>query len=265
VSWFDPPAGDGPSTPRVLAVGGAVAITAMALAGSLGFGPGAQSPSPTHSASAPSTAAADFRAADNDSSSTSGSGSWLTVEGGPSDTGTSSSSDPGGTPDQSEGTAPPSNGSGPANGSGSSSDSGSLAQNVPLPANSGTGRRVVYDISAQRVWLVDGTDSVERTYPVSGARNESLLPPNTYQVTSRDRDAVSFNNKETMHYMVRFASGRHSAIGFHDIPARPDGSLVQTRADLGTPLSAGCIRQWEPDAKAMWRFASIDTPVIVVA
>jgi lipoprotein-anchoring transpeptidase ErfK/SrfK len=136
---------------------------------------------------------------------------------------------------------------------------------LPVPAESGTGRRVVYDVSAQRVWLVDADGSVERTYLVSGARKESLLPPDAYQVTSRSRETVSFNHKETMSYMVRFASGEHSAIGFHDIPALPDGSLVQTHADLGTPMSAGCIRQWEPDAKAMWRFAQVDTPVIVVA
>jgi len=38
---------------------------------------------------------------------------------------------------------------------------------------------------------------------------------------------------------------------------------VQTRAQLGTPLSHGCIRQAEPDAKAMWRFARLGTKVVV--
>ena len=53
--------------------------------------------------------------------------------------------------------------------------------------------------------------------------------------------------------MVRFAHGERAAIGFHDIPADHDGGLVQTRDQLGTPPSAGCIRQWRPDAVALWR------------
>jgi lipoprotein-anchoring transpeptidase ErfK/SrfK len=124
----------------------------------------------------------------------------------------------------------------------------------------------VYDISEQRVWLVDGHNAVSRTYLVSGSRNPHLLNPGTYAVYSRSRHAISFNHKETMGYMVRFAHGAHSAIGFHDIPASDaSGSLVQSRAQLGTPLSAGCIRQARPDAKALWTFASTGTTVVVTA
>ena len=47
----------------------------------------------------------------------------------------------------------------------------------------------------------------------------------------------------------------NAAIGFHDIPVL-DGRLVQARDDLGTPQSHGCIRQWRPDAQALWDFAA---------
>jgi lipoprotein-anchoring transpeptidase ErfK/SrfK len=40
---------------------------------------------------------------------------------------------------------------------------------------------------------------------------------------------------------------------------------VQTKAQLGTPQSHGCIRQKESDAKALWAFAPIGTTVVVVA
>jgi hypothetical protein len=125
---------------------------------------------------------------------------------------------------------------------------------------------VVYDISAQRVWLVGRNDTVTRTYLVSGSRNPHLLAPGSYSVFSRSLHAIGFNHKETMRYMVRFAQGKHSAIGFHDIPVSDaSGSLVQSQSQLGTPLSAGCIRQWEPDAKALWRFAVKGTTVVVTA
>jgi lipoprotein-anchoring transpeptidase ErfK/SrfK len=136
---------------------------------------------------------------------------------------------------------------------------------LALPAESGTGKRVVYDISAQRVWLVEEADSVARTYAVSGALDETKLDPDTYQVTSKSRHAVSYNYRETMDFMVRFAQGERAAIGFHDIPRDGHGDLVQTREQLGTPLSAGCIRQWRPDAVALWKFTEVGTTVVVVA
>jgi lipoprotein-anchoring transpeptidase ErfK/SrfK len=133
---------------------------------------------------------------------------------------------------------------------------------VALPPGSGTGRRVVFDISAQRVWIVGSAGKVQRTYPVSGSRGDNL-DPGHYEVYSRSRHAVSYTYEETMQYMVRFATGDNAAIGFHDIPVDEQGDPVQTRAQLGQQLSSGCVRQARPDAIAMWRFADIGTPVVV--
>jgi lipoprotein-anchoring transpeptidase ErfK/SrfK len=136
---------------------------------------------------------------------------------------------------------------------------------APLPAASGTGRRVVFSISAQRVWLVNpaARKKVRRTYLVSGSVTDNLKP-GTYEVYSRSEHAFGIDDSGTMEWFVRFAHGQNAAIGFHDIPVK-DGKMLQTRADLGTPQSHGCIRQWEPDAKAMWRFAQTGTTVVVVA
>ncbi|MDX6325798.1 MAG: hypothetical protein QOK15_2152 [Nocardioidaceae bacterium] len=132
-----------------------------------------------------------------------------------------------------------------------------------LPADSGTGRRVVFDISDQRVWLVKGDGSVARTYAVSGSIYDNL-DPGTYSVYSRSHNALGVDESGTMKFMVRFAHGANAAIGFHDIPML-NGKPVQTRDELGTPLSHGCIRQARPDAKALWRFAPLGTTVVVTA
>jgi len=123
---------------------------------------------------------------------------------------------------------------------------------------------VVFDVSAQRVWLVDADDSVERTYLVSGSRFHNL-DLGTYHVASRSRWATAYNSNETMSYMVRFATGRTSPIGFHSIPVHPDGTLAEARSSLGTPQSDGCIRQWITDARALWEFAPDGTTVVVRA
>ncbi len=134
-----------------------------------------------------------------------------------------------------------------------------------LPKDTGPGKRIVYDISAQRVWLVAASGKVRRTYLVSGGKDPTLLDPGRYAVYSMSREAVSYNHTSTMQYMVRFTTGDHAPIGFHDVPARADASLVQSRDQLGTPLSSGCIRQWVTDARALWEFATIETPVVVTA
>ena len=110
-----------------------------------------------------------------------------------------------------------------------------------VPADSGTGRR---------------------RYLVSGSLTDNLQP-GTYEVWSRSRWAVGIDGSGVMEYFVRFAHGQRAAIGFHSIPTEDDQPL-QTRAQLGTPQSHGCIRQALPDAVAMWRFASAGTSVVVV-
>jgi len=132
-----------------------------------------------------------------------------------------------------------------------------------LPVGSGSGKRVVFDMSEQRVWLVDDKDEVRRTYLVSGSRMGNL-GPGRYEVFSRSSQAVSYTYEETMRFMVRFAHGERASIGFHDIPRNQSGQRVQTRAQLGKALSAGCIRQARPDALALWKFAPIGTSVVVV-
>ena len=135
------------------------------------------------------------------------------------------------------------------------------SRDTSLPQDSGSGRRVVFSQGRQRVWLVTGGHHVTRTYLVSGSLTDNL-DPGTYEVYSRSAKAWGIDDSGTMRYFVRFAHGDRAAIGFHDIPV-DEGHLVQTRAQLGTPQSHGCIRQERPDAVALWKFAPLGTTVVV--
>ncbi len=134
---------------------------------------------------------------------------------------------------------------------------------VALPVASGSGKRVVFDMSEQRVWLVGRDGGVRRTYLVSGSLTDNLRPGH-YGVYSRSRWANGVDDSGAMQYFVRFARGTRAAIGFHDIPVL-HGVPLQTKAQLGTPQSHGCIRQNRPDAIALWDFAPTGTAVDVVA
>jgi hypothetical protein len=133
-----------------------------------------------------------------------------------------------------------------------------------LPADSGDGRRVVFSESRQRVWLVGDRGKVRRTYLVSGSLLDNL-EPGSYTVYSRSRWAVGIDDSGVMEYFVRFAQGPSgAAIGFHTIPTK-DGKPLQTKAQLGTPQSHGCIRQKTVDAIALWDFAPVGQSVVVTA
>jgi hypothetical protein len=160
---------------------------------------------------------------------------------------------------------PDTSGLDPSGGTASTGGSGNAAKlDKAVPASSGSGRRIVFSQDLQRVWLVGSDDQVRRTYLVSGSVTNNLQP-GTYAVYSRSRWAVGIDDSGVMQYFVRFTQGpTGAAIGFHSIPTR-NGVPLQTKAQLGTPQSHGCIRQKTPDAIALWNFAPDHTKVVVVA
>ena len=138
-----------------------------------------------------------------------------------------------------------------------------IKESDALPA-SGEGRRIVFSEAAQRVWLVAADGTVERTYLVSGSKFDNLNP-GTYAVQSKSRFATAFDYSGSMEYFVRFTSGFTAPIGFHTVPVDNAGQPEQTKEQLGTPRSAGCVRQWRDDAIALWTFAPVGTKVVVIA
>jgi hypothetical protein len=134
---------------------------------------------------------------------------------------------------------------------------------VEPPISSGAGRRVVFDQSDQRVWLLTSDGSVDRTYLVSGS-NRGNVQPGSYIVASRSRHARSYNGNGTFEYFVRFTEGRNAPIGFHSVTVNQQGRYVHAREDLGIPRTPGCVEQWHDDAAALWAFAPVGTPVNVV-
>ena len=125
-------------------------------------------------------------------------------------------------------------------------------------------RHVVYDRGGQWVWLIDADGSVVDNYPVSG--HAESPEPGRYAVTSKSVDAISYNWLVTMHHMVRFTTDADDEwIGFHSIPRGWKDVPVQTEAELGEALSLGCIRQRDDKAERLYRWASIGTPVVVLA
>jgi peptidoglycan hydrolase-like protein with peptidoglycan-binding domain len=134
----------------------------------------------------------------------------------------------------------------------------------PLPANSGSGRRIVYDRAGQRIWAVSADGEIIRSYLIAGSKYNNELP-GTHKVYSKSETTTAWNGRAWLPLMVRWLDTERGAIGFHAIPLHvEDNSPYQTEAELGTRLSGGCQRQANRDARFMWDFATIGTPVIVI-
>ncbi|WP_018382511.1 hypothetical protein [Wenjunlia vitaminophila] len=123
-----------------------------------------------------------------------------------------------------------------------------------VPPRSGHGKRVVYSVSAQRVWLVRPDGGLLRTFTVTPGAVQPV--PGHYQVRSRTGRATGSDGVPVEH-VVRFSDADGTPIGFSatvDEDARPGTSGV----------GGGAIREGRADGEAMWRFAVIDVPVVVV-
>jgi hypothetical protein len=104
----------------------------------------------------------------------------------------------------------------------------------------------------------DGT--VVNTHLVSGRRG--FPKPGNYAVFSRS--PVTRSGSVSMQYMVRWYQSPRLAVGFHSIPVTRRGRPIQSESQLGTFRSHGCVRQRLADAKFVWDWAPIGTPVVVV-
>jgi hypothetical protein len=130
---------------------------------------------------------------------------------------------------------------------------------LALPADSGSGTRIVYSVEEKRVWLVgaDGT-SVEQTFPI--VPGTVPVPAGTYHVSNRasgetGTDGLSvqyvvfFDNAATVDSSTAFAFDAEADVT--GLPPAPTGKT-------------GAVRMAQTSAGAIWYFAPIGTLVVVV-
>lgn len=134
----------------------------------------------------------------------------------------------------------------------------------PLPAASGTGRRIVYSERRAHLWVVEADGTVLRDYPVTGRVGRP--GPGTYRVYSTSPTSVNPIARVRFDLMVRFARGITGApIGFHTIPRWYDGRPLQSDEQLGTAIGqGGCVRQSRADAEWLYAWARVGDAVVVV-
>ena len=134
----------------------------------------------------------------------------------------------------------------------------------PLPAHSGSGRRIVYAERAAHLWVVGADGQVLRDYPVTGRVGRPS--PAVYRVYSKSPTAYNPGEKLRFDFMVRFAYGITGArIGFHTIPRYLDGVPIQLESQLGQAIGmGGCVRQSRVNATWLYGWAHVGDTVVVL-
>jgi peptidoglycan hydrolase-like protein with peptidoglycan-binding domain len=137
----------------------------------------------------------------------------------------------------------------------------------PVPARSGTGRRIVISQTQNWVWLIDARGTVVRQGGIID--NPTYLKAGTYTSGSKcGRAARVLRNTDGgrlyLNHFVRFAP---CGVGFHQIPTyQSNGQQIHADWLLGTNYRAshGCIRVSASMSVAIWSFAAGATRVVVM-
>jgi hypothetical protein len=139
------------------------------------------------------------------------------------------------------------------------SSAAGAADPTALPANSGSGARVVYGVAAKRVWLVSSANAVIRTFTI--VPGTVPAPAGSYNVTNK-LSSVMGTDETPVQYVVLFGkvsvNGSSTALGFDavaNITGMPPAPTARTAA----------VRMAQADAQALWSFSSVGTRVVVMA
>ncbi|SBT89833.1 hypothetical protein GA0115233_101287 [Streptomyces sp. DI166] len=125
-----------------------------------------------------------------------------------------------------------------------------------VPDGSGTGRRIVYSLGENRVWLVDASEATRRTFAVWPGTVDP--EPGKYTVGQRTEDPITGSDGVRIEHVVYFAVRSGVNVAFSNAV---DGSSPPPPAD---GARTGGIRMSDKDGSALWAFGTAGTTVTVV-
>lgn len=134
-------------------------------------------------------------------------------------------------------------------------------QVLVIPPASGQTRRVVVDISEQRLYAYEG-DEVVYTFVVSTGANDGTLR-GRFSVLDKVENAYSEMWGLWMPDWIGIYYATDSVEnGLHALPLDKNGRRLWEDA-LGQPVSAGCVMLAPQDAQRLYDWVAIGTPVLI--
>ena len=134
---------------------------------------------------------------------------------------------------------------------------------LPLPVV--TDKRIEVSLSQQRMWAYEN-GALKWEWVVSTGIESSPTAPGVFQVQTHEENAYAENWDLWMPYFMGIYRPVPTAgfmNGFHGFPTRNGWQLLWT-ADLGRPVTYGCILLAQENAAALYEWATEGTVVAIV-
>jgi LysM repeat protein len=138
--------------------------------------------------------------------------------------------------------------------------SSSLAS-TPATTGSGASKRIVIDLSEQHLYAFQG-DMVVHSFVVSTGMPGANTRPGTYQVLDKYSNAYAYTWSLQMPYWLGIYWAGSLENGIHALPILPNGQRLW-EGYLGTPVSYGCVILGTQEARTLYYWAEVGTPVII--
>lgn len=113
-------------------------------------------------------------------------------------------------------------------------------------------------LRTQTLYQYEGETLVAK-YTISSGASRTPTPRGTFTVNSKHPRAWSSSAKLWMPYWMAFIG---STYGLHELPEWP-GGYKEGQNHLGIPVSHGCIRLGVGDAKKIYDWVEVGTPVVI--
>jgi lipoprotein-anchoring transpeptidase ErfK/SrfK len=130
------------------------------------------------------------------------------------------------------------------------------------------GKYVFINLAEQKGYLIEGT-AVDKVYRVSSGKSSTPTPHGTFHILSKTPRAFSGLYGLYMPWWENFTGTADNGdvlaaggYGLHELPEWPNG-YKEGVGHLGTPVSDGCVRFGVGDAKEVYDWTSIGTPVVI--
>jgi len=122
-------------------------------------------------------------------------------------------------------------------------------------------KRIVIDLSAQRMATYQGGIQVH-SFIVSTGMPGANTVPGTYQVLDKYPNAYASTWNLQMPYWLGIYWAGSLENGIHALPILPNGQRLWD-GYLGTPISYGCVVLGTQDARTLYHWAEVGTPVVI--
>jgi LysM repeat protein len=136
----------------------------------------------------------------------------------------------------------------------------SLASGQARSGSAG-GKRIVIDLSEQHLYAFQG-DALTYSFVVSTGMAGANTRPGTYRVLDKYPNAYAYTWSLQMPYWMGIYWAGSLENGIHALPILPNGQRLW-EGHLGTPVSYGCVILGTEEARTLYYWAELNTPVII--